>query len=233
MRILHTTDIYHQLRWLDWLRAASAEVDLVCVTGDLLDLFLVDSVSVGSQVRDVTSWVNGFPSPLALCSGNHDWLPEGDALPHDQAEGRWLRALRRPGKVFVDGDDVLFGDHRVVCVPWIGGPELQPGTRRTLVLTHVGPAGTGVASDMIDEMGAPDVRRFALAARARSFVLSGHVHQPLRWFDVVGNCVCLNPGMSDRAAAHPAHTIIDTGSREVRYVRPDAPDLVLRWKVDP
>jgi hypothetical protein len=38
MRILHVSDFHFNKRWFDWLATQAPECDLICHTGDFLDL---------------------------------------------------------------------------------------------------------------------------------------------------------------------------------------------------
>lgn len=229
MRLLHVTDLHHNRRWFDWTAAHASDVDLVCITGDLLDLFPSTDSSLSAQVRYVTDWANAFPGTLALCSGNHDWLPVGDALPDDQAEGKWVQNLRRHGRVFVDGDDVPMARWRIGCRPWIGAMPVVDLDDPMVLLTHAGLAKSRVACGVDGDLGDEELRPIAGRLAPESLVLSGHVHDPILWFDVYGECTCLNPGCGPRNAADPSRIVVDLDHRVAEFVQWTGRRMRARW----
>ena len=73
MKILLTADLHYREGWFRWLFERSANYDLVCIAGDLLDLFrsepprLEQAWQVSRRIRELAK-----VTYVALCSGNHD-----------------------------------------------------------------------------------------------------------------------------------------------------------------
>jgi predicted MPP superfamily phosphohydrolase len=88
MRIVHIADFHYRKAWFDWLATQAPECDLICHTGDFLDLF--SRVPIPVQIRQVAKWLAHLRSPMLSCSGNHDVEAEtGQA-------GACLRGLLSP-----------------------------------------------------------------------------------------------------------------------------------------
>jgi predicted phosphodiesterase len=108
MRILHCSDFHGYTEWFNWLAESSADYDLVCLTGDHLDLLNLNWIN--SQLSTVKATLGRVAVPLALCSGNNDSF-SGPPAPANLQHATWLTELRRPG-LWVDGD----GFRRAVLV---------------------------------------------------------------------------------------------------------------------
>jgi predicted phosphodiesterase len=213
MRFLHCSDFHGNQRWFDWLAARAAKFDLVCLTGDHLDL--LDTERIDSQVRMVKAALGRIATPLALCSGNNDSFSAPEAPPglHQAA---WLKGLRRAG-LWVDGDVFEAGGLRFRCVGW--NEQLPSAQGNEVWLSHAPPARAPVA---IDSSGA-DVGGEILGERCRAGtgpggLLAGHQHDPLRWMCRVGQTWCFNPGYNSRGI-EPNHIILDTTEHIVELVR--------------
>jgi predicted MPP superfamily phosphohydrolase len=114
MRILHCTDLHARDAWYRWLAVECGQFDLVCITGDLLDLNPYRST--GGQLDRVMAYLQKISTPIAICSGNHDSVAGEDLrLRHS----RWLQDLRRPN-LWVDGDSFVLGGFGFACMPWQG-----------------------------------------------------------------------------------------------------------------
>jgi predicted MPP superfamily phosphohydrolase len=96
-KILITADLHYQEHWFRWLLSRAADCDLVCIAGDLLDMF--DSEPRTAQAEQVSRWIRELAkvTRVAICSGNHDHA--GRQISPDRAPVyEWLvgEALRRP-----------------------------------------------------------------------------------------------------------------------------------------
>jgi hypothetical protein len=71
MKILITADLHYREQWFRLLSRAP-EWDLICIAGDLLDMFNAEPRIV--QARTVSRWVRELAkvTRVAICSGNHD-----------------------------------------------------------------------------------------------------------------------------------------------------------------
>ena len=76
MRILQVSDLHYSLRQLDWVVGASADVDLVILAGDHLDIS--SSVPLDAQIVLILRYFGpvGASTPLVVSSGNRDLTGE-------------------------------------------------------------------------------------------------------------------------------------------------------------
>jgi Icc-related predicted phosphoesterase len=64
MRILLTADMHNNQRWFRWLEKHAQKYDLICIAGDLLDLF--SRIEPKPQVVQATAFLQAKPeSPFA------------------------------------------------------------------------------------------------------------------------------------------------------------------------
>ena len=72
MRLLLTADLHFRLHWIRWLIEQAPDFDLICIAGDLLDMF--KSETRIEQAREITRLIRELADlvPVAVCSGNHD-----------------------------------------------------------------------------------------------------------------------------------------------------------------
>lgn len=201
MRILHCTDFHARREWYQWLAQQSTRYDLICLTGDLLDIS--PDRSMLGQVEMVAGYLWRIRTPLAVCSGNHNSLPgEDPRLQHAQ----WMQALRRQ-KVWVDGDQFAMGGYRFRCIPWSGQTSKASPDEIWLIHSPPDQSATGIACGGVSFGDATfcDQCRAQLGPR---LALSGHVHNPQSWWARIGNTWSLNPGCAEGVAA-PRHIVID------------------------
>ncbi len=228
MKILHLSDLHLNRAWLAWARRQAPHYDLVCVSGDLLDMFSRQVPLNGMVV--IKEWADEFPGRLALCSGNHDgndpvMTPPAHLLPrlgvkdrrHAEKlmlQERWMDALAR-AEVVTDGRSELLkiGDKRAVLttIPynftsvrwhedlWRTGAQLRRESGVPwIVLHHEPPAGTEVGGPF-GNSGLP----YLVEEYQPNFLLSGHIHlQPYRgnFAERLGATWCFNPGVPDGMA---------------------------------
>lgn len=209
MIILHVTDLHFNQRWFHWLAQAAPPHDLLVLAGDLLDHRR--ATPQRAQIAWVSQWFADWPGTIALCSGNHDL--EWDSSTGRWAPAYWLRDVARP-HISIDGQSVVRGGLTVLSL----GSAMQPrGAKADIWVVHAPPAGTLVASPVAGgNDGDPDlvtaVHRFA-----PRLVLSGHIHQPKRWWAYYAGALLLNPG-HDAEAAFPNHILIDTDTLDCRHL---------------
>src|SRR5215472_1352870 len=72
MKIFITADLHYQEHWFRWFLGRAADWDLICIAGDLLDMFKADPRI--AQAREVSRWICELAKRtcVAICSGNHD-----------------------------------------------------------------------------------------------------------------------------------------------------------------
>ena len=201
MTILHVTDFHFNKRWFDWLLHRAPAHDLVVMSGDMLDPSA--ATPHRRQIEWVSGWLNDFPRPICVCSGNHDL--EWDSATERWKPAYWLRELTNPG-VWTDGQRVVLNEISFLNIAATRRPK---GGDADVWVVHAPPSKTlvGQRSDGA-EAGDPDlvspVRRYA-----PRLVLSGHVHAPLYWREQQDNTLLLNPGRS-ADGLFPNHILVRT-----------------------
>jgi len=229
MKILHLSDLHLNRKWLAWARQQAAHHDLVCVSGDLLDMFSRQAPLYGMLA--IKEWADMFPGLLAICSGNHDGngpelTPPAHLLPRLSAKDRqhaeqlmnkecWMDALARPGVITDGRSEVLqAGGHRLVVttIPydltaacrredlWESGSQLRCVTGAPWVVLHHDPPAGSEVGGAFGNSGLP----YLVEEYQPNFLLSGHLHlQPYRgnFAERLGPTWCFNPGVADGLAA--------------------------------
>jgi len=203
MRILHVTDFHFHKAFYGWLEEAAQGYDLVCFTGDFLERYAGVSLPLLAQADWIEGWLKHFPSPLIGCLGDHD------------------RAIRGPGgpiSILRGGDSISVLDHNFLCWPWKPCSDLPEGP--LIVLSHEPPAGIFVAqSEEEGDIGDPQLSAEITRLPRGSLILSGHNHEPRRWYLETRGTWCLNPGCNLDAII-PNHIAIDTTTRTATFRAP-------------
>jgi Icc-related predicted phosphoesterase len=199
MTILHVTDFHFNKRWFDWLLHRAPAHDLVVMSGDMLDL--TAATPHGRQIAWVSDWLNDFPRPISVCSGNHDL--EWDSAADRWTPAYWLRRIDNPN-VWTDGQRVTLDRLSILNI----GATTQPkGGNADVWVVHAPPSQTGVAK-RTNEVDAGDPDLVAAVARySPRLVLSGHVHNAIRWREYRNGTLYLNPGF-DPDADFPNHILV-------------------------
>jgi Icc-related predicted phosphoesterase len=209
MTILHVSDFHFNKRWFDWLVRRAPPHDLVVISGDLLDL--AAATPQRRQIEWVSHWLNDFPRPICVSSGNHDleWNSETERwLP-----ACWLRDVANP-HVWSDGQRVVFDG---ISFLNIGAASRPKGGEADVWVVHAPPSATLVArrSDGVDA-GDPDLVS-AVRRHAPRLVLAGHVHSPLDWRERRDGTIFLNPGFN-AGGQFPNHILVRTGQMSCELI---------------
>lgn len=201
MTILHASDFHFNQHWFDWLLHHAPAHDLLVISGDLLDLS--SATPHLRQISWVSDWLNDYPRPMCVCSGNHDL--EWDAETERWLPAYWLRDLVNP-QVWSDGQRVTIDGTSLLNIGCTTKPK---GGEADVWVVHAPPSRTLVATrrDGVD-YGDPDLIA-AVRRHAPRLVLSGHVHAPLHWREQSNSTLYLNPGRN-AAAPFPNHILIHT-----------------------
>jgi len=183
MRILHCSDFHGHDAWFRWLVRESRSADLVCLSGDLIDLFAPEKIA--GQIARVTRHLATVSAPLAVCSGNHDDV-EGDG------GVAWLQSLRRE-RCWVDGDRFSLGGQDFRCIAW--GEPVPAAIPGECWLMHA-PPDACATSDAASGLNQGDFESGELCRSGRGphVIFSGHIHEPLDWRAQVGRTWSFNPG---------------------------------------
>jgi predicted MPP superfamily phosphohydrolase len=210
MKFLLTADLHFRTDWFRWLVGQAPNYDLVCISGDLLDMFEVKSTR--EQAREVTTLIKELADivPVAVCSGNHD--NAAGLVSHDRASlYKWLVDLGAHPNIITDGATRKLENLILTTVPyhcpkeekaiWLDrGLTIRRQTGQPwMMLHHVPPkTGLGVSGEESEAAG------LLLAYRPDYFV-SGHNHAfPYKsgqsWNPENGRSVCIGPRSIDERA---------------------------------
>jgi hypothetical protein len=117
MKVLLTAALHFRLDWFRWLIEQVPNYDLVCIVGDLLDMFEVKSAR--EQACEVTGLIKRLADivPVAVCSGNHD--NAGGLVSHDRASlYKWLVDLGVHPNIITDGAIRKLEDLILTTIPY-------------------------------------------------------------------------------------------------------------------
>ncbi len=209
MTILHVTDFHFNKRWFDWLLHRAPSHDLLAMSGDMLNLS--DATPHRKQIAWVSDWINDYPRPMCICSGNHDleWDSETDRW----TPAYWLRDLANP-RVWTDGQRVELDG---VSILNIGCTTRPKGGEADIWVVHAPPTKTLVAARAQGgDGGDPDLVA-PVRHHAPRLVLSGHVHDPLHWREYAEPTLFLNPGRRVDAE-FPNHVLVRTDRMSCHFV---------------
>ena len=226
MKILITADLHYREQWFRWLLGRAADYDLICIGGDLLDMFREEPRIV--QAKEVSRWIRELAkvSRVAVCSGNHD--NAGRQISADRAPVyEWLVALGKEPKIITDGSTHVLDDLIVTTVPYHCSKEqksvwLDRGAiiRRQrgspwLVLHHIPPIAYPGSTK--DEAEAAEL----MTQYQPDYFVSGHSHQfPYfeghSWAMRAGDVTVFAPGQL-MGANFPNHIILDTSTKRVSW----------------
>jgi len=210
MKILHISDLHSRPAWFQFTVEESPKYDLVCLTGDILNLGDVNP-NAEEQVAAVMPYLEAIKTPLAVCSGNHDLMPDAGI-----GSAGWMNALRKKD-VWIDGDVFWFRDYRFRCLPW--GEPPPTNSKDDFWLMHEPPFGARTSTEAGGiSHGCSELRDICLSGQGPLFVLSGHVHQPLGHCCMIDRTMTLNPGQGDHFVC-PSHMVIDLKEHTVTHRR--------------
>jgi predicted MPP superfamily phosphohydrolase len=226
MKLLVTADLHFRLHWFRWLIEQAPDFDLVCIAGDLLDMF--KSETRLEQAREITRLVRELADivPVAVCSGNHD--NAGRLASHDRASVyEWFIDLGTHRNIITDGSTRKLGNLIVTAIPyhcsrqeksiWLDrGSTVRKQIRMPwIVLHHVPPKnGSGVSGEELEAAG-------LLATYRPDYFVSGHDHaypytSGQSWNQKLGESRLLVAGQL-LGAPFPNHIKLNTGSGELSW----------------
>jgi Icc-related predicted phosphoesterase len=226
VRALLVSDLHYDLRKLDWVLTQAADVDLLVVAGDLLDIGSV--VPLDAQIVVVLEYLARFAerTTTVACSGNHD-------LDHrttsDEKATAWILEARRSG-VVVDGDSTMVDGWLVSSCAWWEGPEtlrlLEDGLASAAaqrqgpwLWAYHGPPEGPLAWTGSKHFGDPELPRLIEEHRP-DVVLCGHIHQaPFvqggGWAEQRGTTWLFNSG--HQMGQVPCHVFLDLDGRRADW----------------
>ena len=232
MRLLCTADLHYRLPQFDWLVEQAADVDVVVIPGDHLQV--VGAAPLDVQVVVVAKYLERLAqrTTVLASSGNHDL--DGPGADGEQVAS-WLRELDVDG-LHVDGDSVDIGATRFTVCPWWDGSATRALVDEQLAeaalerpehwiwIYHSPPAGTRLCTTGSREFPDPDLAQW-IERWQPDLVVCGHIHQAPwvdggGWVDRLGDTWVVNAG--HQPGPLPAHVIIDTDAGTAEwYALPD------------
>ena len=161
----------------------------------------------------------GDQTPLLVCSGNHDGNDRNEA---DEYIATWLQDAR-DRQVYVDGDNVFFGDTLITIFPWWDGDVTrqevsgqiqqasQLASRKWVWIYHAPPDNSPTSWTGKRFIGDRELNKWIQKYRP-GLVVTGHIHEsPFKtggsWVDKIGDTWILNAG--SHIGDIPAHIILD------------------------
>ena len=225
-RALLVSDLHYDLRKLDWVLDQAADVDLLALAGDLLDI--ASGVPLDAQIAVILEYFARFASraTTVVCSGNHDLDSRTDG---DEKATRWLAEARQSG-VHVDGDSVAVDGWLVTACAWWEGPHTLTRLEADLAAAaarregpwawvYHGPPEGPLSWTGSKHYGDPELPRL-LDEHRPDLVLCGHIHQApfVRgggWYEQRGPTTLFNSG--HQRGQIPAHVFVDLDTRSAEW----------------
>lgn len=227
MKILVASDLHYRLKQFDWLIGQAEHCDAVIIAGDLLDIS--GHVDLNVQIVVMKKYLSQIADkcPLLICSGNHDGNEKNDA---DEYIAPWLQEARNQ-QVYVDGDNVFFGDTLFSIFPWWDGDvtkqevseqfkqasELEFG--KWIWLYHAPPDNSPTSWAGKRFIGDCELSNWIEQYRP-DVVVTGHIHEsPFKtdgsWADKIGKTWVFNAG--SHIGNVPAHIILDLDAMNAEW----------------
>ncbi len=220
MKILITSDLHYRLKQFDWLVSQAEHYDAVIIAGDLLDIGSYLDLDV--QITVMKKYLSKIASiaPVLVCSGNHDGNEKNAA---DEFIAPWLHEIRQEG-VYVDGDDVKFGDLLISIFPWWDGDvskvdvieqfkksSLLP-RKQWIWVYHAPPDESPTSWQGKRYIGDSDLNNW-INEYHPDLVICGHIHEsPFKkggsWFDCIDRTSVFNAGAY--LGDIPVHIVLDS-----------------------
>ena len=230
MRVLLTADLHSNQRWFRWLEERATDYDLICIAGDLLNLF--SKLNPKDQVVQATAFLRRLTlkTCVAVCSGNHDPI---DYLPNSHIVAPlWLsQLLSDVDGLIADGAVALIAERLVITtLPYVDNADLKRGllidgrTRKKytglpwLVLNHIPPPWHKTADNEEIQAG------ILLTEFRPDYWLCGHLHElpyvsENGWSWKVGETTVINAGQRDSAPI-PNHVVLSLPSGDLDWHAP-------------
>ncbi len=220
MKILHVADLHYDLKKFDWVVDVAADVDLIVLAGDHLEIAnQIQRPAQAVVIRKYFQRINKL-SKLVVCSGNHD-LDKKDEF--GELTSNWISNARLFG-IPTDGDTVEINDTLFSVCPWWDGVngqydvneqlerDAKREAKRWVWVHHAPPEESPTSWGGKVCYGDEELRRWIIRYQP-DLVLSGHVHQSPyikdgSWADRIGKTWVFNGG--HQPGRVPSHVLIDT-----------------------
>jgi Icc-related predicted phosphoesterase len=218
VQLLLTSDLHYRLPQFDWILAQAADVDVVVLAGDLLDLS--SAVPLEAQTLVLQKFVARLAeeATVAVGSGNHDLTSRNS---HGEKAADWIEELVEHAVVDWTGVDV--DDVRITVCPWWDGPltrddlgeflakSAEDRPKRWVWVYHSPPDESSVSWAGSRHIGDQQLNQW-IDRFQPDLVLAGHIHNsPFvdggSWLDHIGGCAVLNVGA--QPGPIPPHAFLD------------------------
>ncbi len=231
MKLLCTADLHYRLPQLDWLMEQAADVDVVVIPGDMLQV--VGAAPLDVQIVVVSKYLRRMAEDTLVLasSGNHDL--DGPGETGEQATA-WLRELAGD-RLVVDGGSIDVDGVRFTVCPWWDGPQTKrlvdeqlaaaavDRPSRWIWVYHSPPSDSPLCNTGERSFPDPDLADW-IDRWHPDLVVCGHIHQAPwvaggSWFDRRGTTWLVNAG--HQPGPMPAHVVID--------LDPESGDAAAEW----
>ncbi|MFC1507957.1 metallophosphoesterase [Pseudomonadota bacterium] len=197
VKLLHLSDIHFNQAVMKWALDMSANVDVMCITGDFLNDSSSAVTPVDMQVDETLRWLSQLRCDTLLCSGNHD-----DA---EYVSSEWLRSS---GVTLCDSQHATIKGITFGSVPY-GAEAFEKYAACDVLLHHEPPAKLKVAREKGRDYGStPLLSALQAGTISPKWLLCGHVHYPARNISRFRNTLISNPGTNDRKDNQPSYHMI-------------------------
>jgi Icc-related predicted phosphoesterase len=227
MKILVASDLHYRLKQFDWLASQACHCDAVIIAGDMLDIS--GHVDLDVQVVVMKKYLIriGEKTTLLICSGNHDGNEKNDA---GEYIAPWLHEVRSQN-VYVDGDNIFFGDTLFTIFPWWDGDvtkqkvseQFKQASKlecaRWIWLYHAPPDKSPTSWTGKRFIGDSELNTW-IEQYQPNLVVTGHIHEsPFKpngsWADKIGKTWVFNAG--SHIGDIPAHIILDLDAMHAEW----------------
>ncbi|QCT95030.1 metallophosphoesterase [Caminibacter mediatlanticus TB-2] len=180
MELVHLTDLHFNIKWFEWLKKNEKNYDIFCITGDFLD---ETKDNIKYQKDYIRKFIKDFSSLLFVCSGNHD----------DDIE--WLYFEK--DNYYFDNCKKEINGIKIGSFPYLGG-NIYDFYDCDILLTHIPPKNTKTSIDKntLKDYGDFEIYYAIKNGFSPKFILSGHIHNPLKTKDKLNSTIIYNPGLN-------------------------------------
>gem|GEM_PF-232832 len=226
MKVLHLSDLHFNQSIFKWMDDQQENYDVLCLTGDFLDLSVNSKVSVKDQIDWIVSFLNNLEKPVFLCSGNHDVIeqdlsqisiedlfniddsiPDYIDSPKNQEDTIWLSSVEII-EGYGDGTIHKVGGVTFGCMPYLS-TNYERYRECDVILRHVPPEKTKVSIGEEGDYGCDEfLNILTLGLIKPKYVLSGHIHNPTGHSDEINGIKLYNPGYGYNGTT-PKHILFD------------------------
>lgn len=203
IKLLHVSDLHFNQQQFLWITQQANQYDVICLTGDLIDDSIHQSLNCQQQVQWIQDWLLSINIPICICSGNHDVIAFSD---REQSSAHWLNTLTGQ-HVYTDNMTVTIGNMLFGCLPY-ENPQFTNFKDCDVLLHHVPPSRLKVAKQSGNDWGCRDFREAIDVSELKAkYILCGHVHKPSVPVSRFKGKIVSNPGNVSKNAIPNSNVI--------------------------